>query len=83
MLKDKRISVLMNIKLGRIEGVNKVETLYFSKKNIKDGERNIEYYLRPDVIIAENGLGAPKVDINNILVKPDADDGPLQLGIDP
>lgn len=82
MLKEKRISVLTNVKLGRIEGVNKIETLYFSKKN-SDSERNIEYFLKPDVVIAENGLGAPKQDLQRLLNKSDAEEGPLQLGIDP
>jgi hypothetical protein len=63
MLKEKRISVLMKTEITKIQGMNKVEYLYFKKDGQNEKEKNVEYFLKPDVIIAENGVGAPKVDI--------------------
>lgn len=37
--------------------------IYFKPKNPKEGDEKVEYYLKPDVVIAENGIGAPKYEI--------------------
>lgn len=82
MLRDKRVSVIMNAKIAKIEGMNKIDTIYFSKEQGQQ-DRNVEYYIRPDVVIAENGIGSPKLELQKLLQKADDDVGPLQLGIDP
>ena len=61
--------------------------IYFKKKNRKNEkeEENVEYYLKPDVVIAENGLGAPKYEIKKVLAPAsNAENGepPLDIGID-
>ena len=85
MLRDKRISVLMNTDIRRFEGTNKIESIVFTKNSKSETERNIEYYIKPDVIIAENGLGPPKFDIRPLLTasaSSDSGEPPLALGID-
>ena len=50
----------MKAEITKIQGVNKVEGIYFKKPQARGEDKHVEYFLRPDVIIAENGLGAPK-----------------------
>jgi len=69
MLKDKRISVLMDSTITKINGVNRIDEIHFmdaeehAKSDAFSEQGIVEYFLKPDVVIAENGLGAPKVDI--------------------
>lgn len=65
MLKEKRISVMMNTEVTKISGIDKIESIYFKKPGQKDNEneKNVEFYIKPDIIIAENGLGMPKFDL--------------------
>jgi hypothetical protein len=58
---------MMNVEITKMQGMNKIEGLYFKKPGKNEADRNVEYYLRPDVIIAENGIGAPKYDIKSVL----------------
>ena len=32
-----------------------------------DSERNVEYFIKPDIVIVENGLGQPKYDLRSLL----------------
>ena len=65
----------MKTEITKIQGMNKIESIHF-KKNSEEEEKktgkapqdkNVEYFVRPDVIIAENGIGAPKYDIRTLL----------------
>jgi len=56
-MKKKRISVLMDSKITKIEGTTKMEKVHFKK----EGEPATEYFLQPDVVIQENGLGGPSL----------------------
>lgn len=72
-MKEKRISVLMDCKISQFKGINNLEAIYFKKtkeldyEKIVSGQDEPEYFIKPDVVIAENGLGAPKVDINKLI----------------
>jgi hypothetical protein len=93
MLREQRISVMTKTEITKIQGMNKVESIYFKrnaeqdeKKGLPVTDKNVEYFIRPDVIIAENGIGAPKYDIRKVLAAgTHAENGepPLKLGIDP
>jgi len=62
-MREQRISVMMQAEITNIKGMNKIEGIYFKKNNAPKEEKNVEYYIRPDLIIAENGIGVPKYDI--------------------
>lgn len=93
MLREKRITVMMKTEITRIQGMNKVEQIYFKRntedddaKGIPATDKKVEYFVRPDMIIAENGIGAPKYDIRQLLAAgSNAENGepPIKLGIDP
>lgn len=86
-MREKRISVLMHSKIKKLEGVSRLESLIFvkdSKTETKD-ERDIDYYIRPDVVIAENGLGEPKYKLANMLTpssNSETGEPPISIGID-
>lgn len=63
MLRDMRVSVMMKADITRIQGNNKIDAVYFKKPKAEGKEKLIEYYIKPDVVIAENGIGSPKYDI--------------------
>lgn len=74
--------------------MNKIDSIYF-KRNSEEVEKktgqpatdkNVEYFVRPDIVIAENGVGAPKYDIRALLAPGSTSENgepPLKLGIDP
>jgi hypothetical protein len=75
MLREQRITVMMKTEITKIQGMNKIESIHF-KRNSENEEKqtgkeatdkNVEYFVRPDVVIAENGIGAPKYDIRTLL----------------
>ena len=85
LMRQQRITVMMQAEITNIKGMNKVEGIYFKKNNAPKEEKNVEYYIRPDLIIAENGIGAPKYDIKTVLSPgKNAENGepPIKLGID-
>jgi hypothetical protein len=53
----------MDADLQRFQGIEKLEAVYFKKKNQPEKDKNVEYFIRPDIVIAENGVGAPKMDL--------------------
>jgi len=80
-----RISVMMKTQITRMDGLNRLEAIYFKKDSKDKSEKNVEYFLRPDVVIAENGVGGPKYDLRSKLTPAEnAENGepPLKLGID-
>jgi len=62
-MREKRISVMVDVKLNKLQGNTRVDTVYFEKKTPLREEQNVEYFLKPDMIIAENGLGTPKYNL--------------------
>lgn len=85
MLREKRISVLMNHDITNMTGLNKLEEIYFKKPSNDPKEKNVEYFLRPDVVIAENGIGQPRYDLKKLLAPGEHvehGEPPIQIGID-
>lgn len=95
LMREKRITIMMKTEITRIQGMNKVDSIYF-KRNPENDEKaslnknandmNVEYFVRPDIVIAENGIGAPKYDVRKLLTAgADAENGepPLKVGVDP
>lgn len=85
MLKDKRISVIMRAEVQRFQGLDKLEAVYFKKIEDISEKNNLEYFIKPDVVIAENGLGAPKMDLKELLtpaIHAENNEPPLQIGFD-
>ena len=73
MMKQKRISVITNCDL-KLKGDTKLDTIYFTRSEDKSPEKlyskegAIEYFISPDVVICENGVGPVKMDINKLIV---------------
>ena len=73
LMREKRISVLMDCKISKFKGINNLEAIYFKKTKELDYEKIVsgrdepEYFIKPDVVIAENGLGSAKIDINKLI----------------
>jgi len=73
LYKDKRISVIMECQIIRMKGETKLEAIHFKKEGdlsidkLINGESGTEFFIKPDVVIAENGLGKPKIDINKLI----------------
>lgn len=68
-----------------MNGLNKIDEIYFKRDSKNSEDKNVEYFLRPDVIIAENGIGQPRYDLQKLLLPGDhAEHGepPIQVGID-
>ena len=88
MLKEKRISVIMNCRITDMRGDTKLEKIFFRREEDNNEvalvrpEGVTDYFLKPDVLIVENGLGEPKVDINELLEKKDSG-AVMKVGIDP
>lgn len=52
---------------------------------MEDSEKDTEYFVKPDIVIAENGVGTPKLNLKKLLtpgVHEDQDTPPMQVGID-
>lgn len=64
---------MMDCKITKFKGINKLEAIHFKKskeldyEKILDGLDEPEYFIKPDVVIAENGLGDAKIDINKLI----------------
>jgi hypothetical protein len=67
MLKDKRISVMIDVKITKLQGITKLDSIFFEKKVSKRDEKDVEYFLNPDIVIAENGVGSPKYNLQSLL----------------
>ena len=85
-MKEKRISVLMDCKI-RLKGDSKIETIYFKQGEDKSVDKLYsrdgvtEYFISPDLVIVENGVGPPKLNLNHLI--DNGEDGSLtKLKID-
>lgn len=71
-MRDMRISVLCNTKLKDLKGDHKLEEIIFRKDgeygDLKDfSDEYYDYSIKPDVIIAENGIGKPTIDLRALI----------------
>ena len=61
-----------------------MEAIYFRKEEDKSVDKlyskegAVEYFINPDVVIVENGIGTPKIDLNRLIEN--GEDGPCQSG---
>lgn len=68
-----RISVVMNCEINSIKGEHKIESIHFVKDEDKSVDKKFsstgvaEYFIKPDVVIAENGVGANKEKLSDII----------------
>ena len=68
-----RISVVMDCKIKKLKGDTKLEKILFRKKEDNDPDREYseegvtDYFVTPDVVIAEDGLGVPKMKIKDLI----------------
>lgn len=73
LMREQRISVISKAKITEIKGMSEIEGIYFTKANQNteehyiSGDQTIEYFLKPDVVICENGLGDPKMDLATLI----------------
>jgi hypothetical protein len=65
MLREKRISVIMNANITRFEGSSKLEKVHFSQDS--SSKSDYDLFITPDLIIGENGIGNPKVNLQQIV----------------
>lgn len=85
MFKEKRISVIMKADILKMQGYDKLDYIYFKKPDQKDQDKNVEFFIKPDVVIAENGLGYPKFELLPLLTpsaQSEAGEPPLKVGVD-
>ena len=73
LMREQRISVVNKASITQIEGMSEVEGIYFTKdehnseEHMISGEQTIEYFIKPDVVICENGLGDLKMDLATLI----------------
>lgn len=86
-MKNKRISVIRNCEITKMKGTTKLEAIHFRDaensrpEKVFSKEGIVEQFIKPDVIICENGLGSPKINLNEYFEQ--KEDGSLsRLGID-
>ena len=76
MMEEKNISVLLDCDV-RTKGDTRMEAIYFIQGKDKSVDKMYskqgadEYFINPDVVIVENGVGDPKMDLTNIVDIPD------------
>ena len=71
-LREQRISVVSDVKLTKMSGDYRLEQInWMDNKFLKSRptieERVVEHAYKPDMVIVENGVGAPKQDLKNLL----------------
>lgn len=63
----------MDCEITQLKGLNKLESIHFRKQEDTKPEKLFskegitELFIKPDLVIAENGLGMPKVDLNELI----------------
>lgn len=75
---------MANTEITKLHGMNKIEAIYFKLDTENAKDKNVEYFVRPDVVIAENGVGQPKYELSKLLApatNAEAGEPPLKLGI--
>ena len=75
----------MDVEIVGMKGLDKLETVVFKKSTNSKEDKKIEYFIKPDVVIAENGLGVPKMNLKTLLapgIHAEFDEPPIQIGVD-
>lgn len=64
-LKDQRISVQPGVNILRMQGDNELEAIFFNKEeDIRDDKvPDTDYFIKPDLVICENGVGRPRKEL--------------------
>jgi len=57
----------MDVEIVKMQGLDKLEQIVFKKNTNKKEDKKVQYFIKPDVVIAENGLGTPKLNIKTLL----------------
>lgn len=76
LMKEKRISILVDCDI-RMKGDTKLETIYFKQGKDKSVDKLYskegvtEYFINPDVVIVENGVGDPKMSLGKLVENSD------------
>jgi hypothetical protein len=73
LMREKRISTIMGATITEMKGMNKLDAIYFKKahqsteEHMISGAPSTEFVLKPDVVIAENGLDLPKINLEGLI----------------
>jgi hypothetical protein len=79
-MKEKRISVINECRITGLDGTTKLEKIRWLSKENKDPlklyskEGMVEHFIKPDLVICENGIGAPKVSCSGMFEAKDGHD---------
>jgi len=68
-LREQRISYQPKAKVTRLEGENALEAIYFNKEG-EYGDDIVsltEYFVKPDMVICENGIGRPRQELIDLV----------------
>lgn len=63
----------MDCEITQMKGLNKLESIHFKREEDTKPEKLFsregitELFIKPDIVIAENGLGEPKVDLGELI----------------
>ena len=75
MMRDQNICIIDDIEITHMVGDYKVEKIHFLKRSDKEVEADAvwtekgstDYFVKPDLIIVEDGIGRPKVDLRPLI----------------
>ena len=74
MMREQRISVVMNCTFTKTEGDYRMDKLWFKKaEDLAAEEHSVsstskEYFVSPDVVIVEDGVGQPKISLKDLVI---------------
>ena len=68
MLRSQGISIVDNAKITNLKGDYKIEEIHFRKLDETASDYNsVNYFIKPDVVIVENGVGATRQDLQQMI----------------
>jgi len=71
MMRKQGITIIDDAKITHLEGDYKVEKIHFKRKDAKSEAAGqyggSDYFLSPDMMIVEEGVGNPKADLKNMI----------------
>ena len=73
--------MLMNCRILRFEGKSKLEKIYFQREE-DPKHSDEEFWVNPDIIIGENGIGTPLYNLRNILTPGENEAGEPDLPVE-
>lgn len=82
MMRKEGITVIPDTKIQHIKGDYKIDSIHFSRNN--SGDKNsykvqnpmdtTDYFIKPDVVIVESGIGPPRNDLKEMIGHEEAGD---------